>query len=88
MTTPTTPQTVLIPGCGAQSLTVAGLIAALQQHVEIDPDRAGQPVQIVPIGGTVRYFPLIAVGAGNDDPEIGSGQPKVMLLATRSPKGF
>lgn len=74
---------------GLDTLTVAGLIAELQRHIEIDPERADQPVEFWSLGGNgnKRYLPAIVAASGNRDPKIG-GHLKVALIGTRSPAWF
>lgn len=80
-----TPDGTTGPVPKVDSLTVAGLIEALQEHVAIDPERAHYPVAIWPLGpGPARYVPVLAVASGNNDPKVG-GHLQVALMALRAP---
>lgn len=59
------------------SLTVAGLIEALQHQVEIDPERANLPPIVCPAGERGRYWVSAATGAGVGPDE------HVMLIGIR-----
>lgn len=73
------------PVPNVDSLTVAGLIEALQQHVVIDPERALYPVTIWPLGpGPTRYVPVVVTASGNSDPAVG-GHLQVALMALKQP---
>lgn len=63
-----------------ETYTVAGLIAELQRHVEIDPSRADDPVVIWTGGSTRRLVPSVVGSTGNDDSEVG-GRRQVFLLS-------
>lgn len=83
-----TPDGTTGPVPDVNSLTVAGLIEALQEHVAIDPERADYPVVVWPLGGSrPNYLPVVVTATGNDDPEIG-GHLRVALMALKAPAGW
>lgn len=80
-----TPDGTTGPVPNVDSLTVAQLIAALQEHVKIDPERARYPVAIWPLGrNSRRYVPTVVTMSGNNDPKVG-GHLQVALLSVRTP---
>lgn len=88
--TPRTPDGTAGPIADAETLTVAGLIEALQQHVAIDPERALYPVVVWPLGKSGRtpnYLPAVVVASGHSDPAIG-GNLRVALMSLRAPEGW
>lgn len=82
-----TPDGTTGPIPDVDSLTVAGLIAALQGHIAIDPERADYPVVIWPLGSRPNYLPVVVTASGNTDPEIG-GHLRVALMALKAPAGW
>lgn len=84
--TPRTPDGTLGPIPDVNTLTVAGLIEELQNHIAIDPERALYPVEIVQIGSkSARLLPAVVACTGHSDPEIG-GPLCVMVMALRAPR--
>lgn len=83
-----TPDGTTGPVPNVDSLTVAGLIEALQGHIAIDPERADYPVVVWPLGTSrANCLPTVVVASGNDDPEIG-GHLRVALMALKAPAGW
>jgi hypothetical protein len=72
----------------AEVLTLAGLIAGLQQQLDLDPDMADRPVEIWPLGqdSRTRFVLTLVSGTGNPDPAAG-GHLRTVLFAIRSSHG-
>lgn len=66
------------------ALIVAGLIAELQRHIEIDPERANHPVEIVEPGKARTRLAITLASTGNPDPAMG-GPERVMVLTRPAP---